>query len=958
VNSCSFLHLAKNRFYLTLLSVCLLLSFPLKADESKIHFILPKQSLEDSISQMAIQAGIQVLFRSDSMLGLQAEAVNDKLTVKELLDKLLENTALEYHFLNNIVVISVKQTDGVAAINTEMVPAATKVIDPVFYAEEVLVVGEIRDFGCCRNSPSTATKTFVPTIEVPQSLEGISSELLHDRGNTTLTEAFRDYSSVNVINHRGDVNLRGFLLNDRSIMKDGLPVVSHGIASPILQNYEGVEIAKGINSALYGHGAPAGAINLLSKKPTQNRFTTVDLDYGNQDGFIGVDYNDRPWANENLLQRTNLLMRRERDNDRIDGEINYYLFAPALRYNFEDGSILSLGFEYNQQSVQRNRGMRPAERTADGFQQSVFYGPNSEIDDSPFYPVSGFDSEDAQKSTVIDFSTAFETALQGGWILRSQTYFGVHDAHKEFFSDFNMLTSATLDPQPFTYLPNGLTIPTRLGIPAIVDKINNAQSNTQANQNSYDVFKQTTGLTLEQIVTPGVIDFPYWSDNKVHFSTAFIDETVDANQFEFDLNFNRESELFNLSHNLLFGVSFHRRAEETALDMLYNAEVFQQGTEIVNASSDPAEEAVGYALRRYAAIAAYYPYGPELPPGIVLPDKVATAAGRNPALRYAYDASVPVITNDNTTTSLGFYLQDQIDFDAQWKLRLASGLYRYRSIDKNRELNAWGVMAGEYFPMLSSSEANNTVLSPSVGVVYLPKSNLSLFISYGKQFDIIDGVNSNHKSFGPEKTQAYEVGTKWWLFDDTDFHLNASLFQMTVDNWLLGDSENIRFKSQEGRFRSTGGEISLSGFVSPHWKIATAYTKTHPSVLIGNDSIKADDAVVFSTTALPKNTGNLWLQYYWTPFGKAGWSIGGGMTYMSKRNDNVFEYIVELPSYSLFDFALTYSNKDFNIAFNIDNLSDKDWLQGDSSTPEIRYSARKIYEGNGRRLRFGTEFLF
>ena len=219
-----------------------------------------------------------------------------------------------------------------------------------------------------------------------------------------------------------------------------------------------------------------------------------------------------------------------------------------------------------------------------------------------------------------------------------------------------------------------------------------------------------------------------------------------------------------------------------------------------------------------------------------------------------------------------------------WKLRLATGIYRYRRQNDLQDINLWGAIGGEFIAVRGRSRHSDTYVAPSAGLVYLPTSELSLFVSYGKQYDIINGVNRDSLSFDPEETVAYEVGAKWWLLENSDLHLNVSLFQITVENWKLVDATNILFDSQDGRFRSRGWELSLRGFMGPHWKVASTYSHTNPDVLDDNGFDQESIVVLdFSLEGLPDTMSNLWVQYHWQPFGTRGWSAGAGLTYMGQR---------------------------------------------------------------------------
>jgi len=66
----------------------------------------------------------------------------------------------------------------------------------------------------------------------------------------------------------------------------------------------------------------------------------------------------------------------------------------------------------------------------------------------------------------------------------------------------------------------------------------------------------------------------------------------------------------------------------------------------------------------------------------------------------------------------------------------------------------------------------------------------------------------------------------------------------------------------------------------------------------------------------------------------------------------------DYPSYTLVDAALNYRDDDVRISLTVDNLTDKEWLLGGSSTPFFDLDSRNTFEGYGRRFRLTTEWLF
>ena len=117
------------------------------------------------------------------------------------------------------------------------------------------------------STASTATRTNTPIIDIPQTVDIITSEFWQDQDATNFDESFKYVANVYVRNRyagNGDgVNLRGFETNG-SIIVDG---VRMGNNKRDMIGYERLEIVKGPPSAVQGRAGGTGLLNYIMKKP-------------------------------------------------------------------------------------------------------------------------------------------------------------------------------------------------------------------------------------------------------------------------------------------------------------------------------------------------------------------------------------------------------------------------------------------------------------------------------------------------------------------------------------------------------------------------------------------------------------------------------------------------------------------------------------------------------------------
>ncbi|NJM17638.1 MAG: TonB-dependent siderophore receptor [Richelia sp. SM1_7_0] len=150
-----------------------------------------------------------------------------------------------------------------------------------------LVVTAERDGYRVPNS-STATKTDTPLRDIPQSIQVIPRQVLEDRNVRELRDAIETAGGVTSTGARGssafgeNFQIRGFAVGDR-IFRDGIPSTSLGVLTT--NDIESVEILKGPASVLFGQGEPGGIINLVSKKPLFEPFSSTSFTVGSFDTY-------------------------------------------------------------------------------------------------------------------------------------------------------------------------------------------------------------------------------------------------------------------------------------------------------------------------------------------------------------------------------------------------------------------------------------------------------------------------------------------------------------------------------------------------------------------------------------------------------------------------------------------------------------------------------------------------
>jgi len=124
----------------------------------------------------------------------------------------------------------------------------------------------------------TGTKTEKRLADVPVRTEIITAADIKAKGAVTLYEALEGMPGIRIEQQCSYCNfsivrMQGLESGHLQVLIDGQPIFSglagvYGLQQVPTANIERIEVVKGAGSALYGSSAIAGAINIITKKPS------------------------------------------------------------------------------------------------------------------------------------------------------------------------------------------------------------------------------------------------------------------------------------------------------------------------------------------------------------------------------------------------------------------------------------------------------------------------------------------------------------------------------------------------------------------------------------------------------------------------------------------------------------------------------------------------------------------
>jgi iron complex outermembrane receptor protein len=188
---------------------------------------------------------------------------------------------------------------------------------------------------------STATRTDAALLDVPQSVQVVTSAMLDDQRVRSLDDALINVSGIMLAPSRAntqDAFLRRGFGDDSagSVLRDGVRSMQNRNFSATTEQ---VEVLKGPASSLYGIQEPGGIINVISKQPLQQRRTRLQGDVSDVGGGSGMIDHTGPIGQSGFSYRA-IASYQDSDYWRDFGTQRRSLLAPSLAWRSVDTEVV------------------------------------------------------------------------------------------------------------------------------------------------------------------------------------------------------------------------------------------------------------------------------------------------------------------------------------------------------------------------------------------------------------------------------------------------------------------------------------------------------------------------------------------------------------------------------------------------------------------------------------------
>lgn len=236
--------------------------------------------------------------------------------------------------------------------------------------EKVVVTGKRNYYK--QDNTSSATKTDTKIIDVPQSITGVTRDLIEDQDMRTMSDLSRYVPGVTMgqgEGHRDAPTLRGNS-STADFFVDGVRDDVQYFRD--LYNAERIEVLKGPNAMIFGRGGGGGVFNRVSRTADGEEVRTLTLQAGSYDNRrAAIDLGD---ALDEFVSARLLAVYENSGSYRDHVEVERYGINPVTTLTYSDDMRWSLSHEHFTDLRTVDRGVPSRNGKPLEISSSAFFG--------------------------------------------------------------------------------------------------------------------------------------------------------------------------------------------------------------------------------------------------------------------------------------------------------------------------------------------------------------------------------------------------------------------------------------------------------------------------------------------------------------------------------------------------------------------------------------------------------
>ena len=314
---------------------------------------VPAGPLENAILALGRQANLRMLYPSAITRGKVTSGVKGPLSVSAAVTQLLAGSGLSFTITGSN---TVRIFDPSVAGNQAAVGAGGSTVLETIVVDgngQDGVEGIVQTNGYVPKSGRTATKTDTPVAETAQSVSVVSRKQLDDRQPQNVTEAISYTPGARGGQFGGEprydsFRVRGIDLQYTGVFRDGLRQINSPNGLFRLETYgvEALTVLRGPAASIYGASSAGGLVDIISKRPTEEPFREVELQYGSYGrAQAAFDISGPVTDDGSVLYRLTGVARDARNEVKAVKD-DRVMIAPAVTWKPDEGTTFTILGEY------------------------------------------------------------------------------------------------------------------------------------------------------------------------------------------------------------------------------------------------------------------------------------------------------------------------------------------------------------------------------------------------------------------------------------------------------------------------------------------------------------------------------------------------------------------------------------------------------------------------------------
>jgi iron complex outermembrane recepter protein len=361
------------------------------AGDTANHYHIPAQPLSSALLQFAEDSKLELIVKADKLRGFNSGGLDGSMTPAQALSQLLQGSGMTYRFVDAKTVTveqlrsnfkktaNVEESPELQSSSDTTLPKVTVEADAENDLYDPINTTDPYNKSYSVSDAATATKSDTLIMDTPTSIQVIPKAIMRDQQVIRVEDALKNVSGVNTTGGNGNLydgfTIRGFY-TDNNIYRNG---VRSQWASFETAHLEQIDVVKGPGAMLYGRIEPGGFFNVVTKKPLDQPYYSVQQQFGSYDLYrTTIDATGPITDDKSLLYRVNLAYQdRSSFRDIVSNE--RFFIAPTLTWRPTDKDEVRVSFEFRDESLVDDYGIPGAGNRPASIPLNRFLGDKGQL---------------------------------------------------------------------------------------------------------------------------------------------------------------------------------------------------------------------------------------------------------------------------------------------------------------------------------------------------------------------------------------------------------------------------------------------------------------------------------------------------------------------------------------------------------------------------------------------------